>query len=136
MKMLNTVNPSRFSHNIEERFAAFILNPSTTVKAMCNRIKMFRQLAQVMHNGDTYIFESIKGLNPSTLSWYSDLLASDYNCNYIELVSRGGDVIRNNDGVIIGKTSCNVYRFRGVPELIDKVLDDVCEIMIKKFSNL
>lgn len=135
MKMLSTVNPSRFSHNIEERFAAFILDASS-VKAICNRIKMFRQLAQVMHSGDTFIFESIKGLSPSALSWYSDLLASDYKCNYIEFVNHGGEVIRNNDGVIIGKTSCNVYRFRGVPELIDKILDDVCEIMVKKFSTL
>lgn len=132
MKKIESV--SAYSKNVYDRFAAFILEAST-VDSMIRRFKMFRKLAQNFRRGDTFIFESLAPtVSGSCLATYAHDLDKYYKCEFIYKVSDGGEILRNESGAIIGKSSCNVYRLEVNPNDLDDVLDDIKETIMKKFD--
>ena len=132
MKMIEKANDH--SKNPYERFAAFIMDAST-VDTMIRRLKAFRKLATVVKYHDNFIFESLDPvISGATLATYVHNLREDYRCDFIYEVSHHGEVIRDNNGMIIGKSSCNVYSLEIHPDELNAVLDDIKELIMKKFD--
>lgn len=133
MKMINTANPSLYSKDLYERFAAFFLD-CDSFKAMHNRYKTFLKMAKILRNGDTFIADTIPNTHASNLACYVDVL-NHYNCNFIKTLVHGGEFIRDERGMIIAKSSCNVYQFNANPEVIFDILSDVRECFMRRFEE-
>ena len=133
MKKINTATPSCYSKNVYERFAAFFLDVDS-IKSMRNRYRTFCAIAKKLHEGDTFIADSFCTVNGSTLSRYAYELKNIYKCDFIKIITRGGEAIRNEQGMIVAKSSCNVYQLNADPKEILDILNDVRECIMRKFE--
>lgn len=133
MKKINTANPSMYSKNVYERFAASFLDIDS-IKSMRNRYRTFCIMAKKLREGNTFIADSFSTVNGSTLSYYAHELNDRYKCDFIKIITHGGEIMRNEQGMIVAKSSCNIYQFNTDPNELLEVLDDVRECIMRKFE--
>ncbi len=133
MKKINTTNPSSRSKDVYERFAASFLDIDS-IRAMRNRYRTFMAIAKELHYGSTFIADSFSTIHPATFAYYVNELSRNYKCDFIKIITHGGEVMRNEQGMIVAKSSCNVYQFNVNSTELLEVLEDVRECIIKKFE--
>lgn len=133
MKKINTANPSMCSKNVYERFAASFLDIDS-IKSIRNRYRTFYAMAKKLREGNTFIADSFSTINGSTLSYYVHELNDRYKCDFIKIITHGGKIVRNEQGMIVAKSSCNIYQFNADPNELLEVLDDVRECIMRKFE--
>ena len=126
--------PSAYSNDVYERFAAFILD-ANTASSLFNRYRAFRRMCANLNEGDTFIADTFEGIFPSNMCMYADTLADRYDCDFIKIVTRGGEVVRNSNGLIIAKSTCNVYRFNADPDTMSDALDLVRQCIMRKLEG-
>ena len=126
--------PSAYSNDVYERFAAFILD-ATTASGLFNRYRAFRKICTSLNEGDTFIADTFGEIFPSNMSMYAYTLADQYNCDFIKIVTRGGEVVRNSNGLIIAKSTCNVYQFNADPDAMSDALALVRQCIMRKLEG-
>lgn len=127
--MKNTVNVSL------SPLASFIIN-APSFSSSVQRYNIIKTLANKFHEGDIFISEDVK--NDVGYMELGNLVYNMKNCrcplDVITIVTRCGKKIFDSNGVCLGKTSCNVYKFNWNPDRVKKELSSISSVIESMFN--